>query len=205
MKINNAGIELIKKFEGCRLKAYKCPAGVWTIGFGTTSGVYEGMKITQEQAEDYLRNDLVKYENYVNRYCSHLALNQNQFSALVSFTYNCGLANLKRLIKGRDKDQITDALLLYNKAAGKVLNGLVKRRKAERELFLTPVVSNKYLKKYTGNSQSLVDALKSIGVDSSYTYRKKLASANGVSLYVGTAAQNSKLLELLKRGKLIKA
>ena len=205
MKINKAGLDLIKRFEGCKLKAYKCPAGAWTIGYGHTAGVYEGMTITQAQADDFLKSDMVQYENYVNRYCGHLALNSNEFSALVSFTYNCGLGNLKLLIKNRDKAAIAEAMLMYNKAAGKVLNGLVKRRKAERELFLTPVVSVTYLKKYTGSSQSLVDALKGVGADSSYAYRKKLAAANGVTLYVGAPAQNLKLLELLKQGKLIKA
>lgn len=204
MKINQAGLELIKRFEGCKLKAYRCPAGVPTIGYGHTAGVYDGMVITQAQADDFLKSDMVQYENYVNRYCSHLGLNTNEFSALVSFCYNCGLGNLKLLIKNRDKVAIAEAMLMYNKAAGKVLNGLVKRRKAERELFLAPVVTVTYLKRYTGTSQSLVDALKSIGSDCSYTYRKKLAAANGVSLYVGTAGQNLKLLELLKQGKMIK-
>ena len=136
MKINKAGLELIKSFEGCHLTAYKCPADVWTIGYGHTLGVYEGMKITQAEAEQYLKDDMAKYESYVKRFCK-LELNENQFSALVSFTYNCGVGNLQTLIRNRNTDQIAEALLLYNKAKGKVLTGLVRRRKAERELFLS--------------------------------------------------------------------
>lgn len=135
MNISEKGLDLIKSFEGCHLTAYKCPANVWTIGWGHTLGVYEGMKITQAQAEKFLLEDMIKFEGYVN--ATGLELNQNQFDALVSFTYNCGNGNLKTLIKNRTLPQIAEALLLYNKGGGKVLNGLVRRRKAERELFLS--------------------------------------------------------------------
>lgn len=137
MHISEKGLNLIKKYEGCRLKAYKCPAGVWTIGYGHTTGVVEGQAITQAQAEQYLKEDMVKYEGYVKKYVP-LALNQNQFDALVSFTYNCGAGNLKKLVNNRNHEQIANALPLYNKAKGKVLNGLVKRRAEEKALFLTP-------------------------------------------------------------------
>ena len=137
------GIDLIKKFEGCKLTAYKCPAGVWTIGYGHTSGVKEGQTITQQQADNFLILDLKVFENHVNNL--KLPLNQAQFDALVSFTYNCGPSNLKTLVKNRSLEQIAEALLLYNKAGGVTLQGLVKRRKAERELFLTKSnASNKY-------------------------------------------------------------
>ena len=136
MKTSDKGIALIKSFEGCVLSAYKCPSGVWTIGYGHTSGVKQGQTITQAQAEEFLKADLVKYENYVKN--KRLSLNQNQFDALVSFTYNCGAGNLTKLVKGRTLKQIADALLLYNKSNGKVLAGLVRRRKAERALFFTP-------------------------------------------------------------------
>lgn len=134
MRTGQNGINLIKKFEGCRLTAYKCPAGVWTIGYGHTAGVKEGQKITQTQADTYLKEDLKVYEKHVNNL--QLPLNQNQFDALVSFCYNCGSGNLKTLVKNRTLPQIADALLLYNKGGGVILNGLVKRRNAERELFL---------------------------------------------------------------------
>lgn len=135
MQTSNNGINLIKEFEGCKLTAYLCPAGVATIGYGHTAGVKLGMKITQKQADDYLKQDLKVYENHVKRIVKH-QLNQNQFDALVSFCYNCGAGNLQSLVKNRTLAQIADGLLLYNKAAGKVLNGLVRRRKMERELFL---------------------------------------------------------------------
>lgn len=136
MKTGSKGINLIKEFEGCRLAAYKCPAGVWTIGYGHTgSDVFSGLSITHERAEELLKKDLEKYEEYVEKYVS-FPMNQNQFDALVSFTYNCGAGNLQQLVKGRDADTVAEKLRLYNKANGKTLAGLVRRREAERELFL---------------------------------------------------------------------
>lgn len=143
--LSQAGLKLIMQFEGCRLTAYQCAAGVWTIGYGHTSGVKRGMNITQAQAEEYLRQDCDKFVKYVNNR-SYVAiadaLNQNQFDALVSFTYNCGAGNLKKLCAGRTAEQIAAALPLYNKAAGKTLNGLIRRRAAEVKLFNTPVGGN---------------------------------------------------------------
>jgi lysozyme len=137
MQIGNKGLELIKKYEGLRLTAYKCPAGVWTIGYGHTAGVKSGDKITKEQAEELLKKDLQIYVNHVNNL--HMSFNQNQFDALVSFCYNLGPGCLSSLIRNRTFQQIADAMRLYNKAAGKVLPGLVKRREEERALFLTPI------------------------------------------------------------------
>lgn len=138
MKTSQNGLSIIKKYEGCKLTAYKCPAGVWTIGYGHTGkDVKEGLKITRAKAEEFLKQDLAKFENYVNN--TKLNLNQNQFDALVSFTYNCGNGNLIKLIKDRTLPQIADALLLYNKANGKTLVGLTRRRTEEKELFLTPI------------------------------------------------------------------
>lgn len=133
MKISKNGIELIKNFEGCVLHAYKDPVGVWTIGFGHTVGVKSGQSITQAQAEKFLKDDLVIYEKAVTD--SKVKVNQNQFDALVSFTYNCGAGSLKTLLSGRTLNEVSKALLLYNKAGGRVLQGLVNRRKAEKELF----------------------------------------------------------------------
>ena len=141
MHINEAGIKLIKSFEGCRLKAYKPvpEEKLWTIGWGHY-GVSNGTVWTQKQADEQLIKDLVKYEKAVNDLGRNF--NENEFSALVSFCYNAGAGNLKNLCKNRSNSQIADALLLYNKGSGKVLAGLTKRRKAERELFLTPVNNN---------------------------------------------------------------
>lgn len=139
MKISNNGLNLIKHFEGCRLIAYKPVATekYYTIGYGHTGeDVKPNMVISQAQADRYLQQDIVRYENYVNQYCSKLNLNQNQFDGLASFTYNCGPGNLKKLIEGRTISQIADAILQFNHAGGKELAGLTKRRKAERELFI---------------------------------------------------------------------
>ena len=91
--INNAGIEIIKKFEGCKLEAYLCPANRWTIGYGHTYAVKEGDKITQEQAEDFLKKDLESTCKRLDYYLDeeNLKLNDNQFSALISFCYNLGI------------------------------------------------------------------------------------------------------------------
>ena len=133
MKTSEKGIAMIKSFEGCRLTAYLCPAGVWTIWYGHTAGVVQGQTITQEQADAFLASDLEKYEKYVT--ATGLTLNQNQFDALVSFTYNCGNGNIKKLINGRTLPEIADAMLMYNKSNGKSLAGVTRRRQAERELF----------------------------------------------------------------------
>ena len=155
MRTSQNGIDLIKKFEGCRLAAYKCPAGVWTIGYGHTEGVSEGQKISQEQAEKYLVEDLVKYEKYVEKYVD-LELNQNQFDALVSFTYNCGAGNLKKLVKNRNHNQIAEAFQYYRKANGKILNGLVKRRAEEKALFLTSSDTNHPVLKHGAKGNSVI-------------------------------------------------
>lgn len=138
MTINNEGLKLIESFEGCRLTAYKPVAAekYWTIGYGHYGkDVYQGMKITQAQAEEYLKQDVKRFETAVNNL--KRTWTENQFSALVSFAFNCGEANLKTLCRNRTAAQIAEKILLYNKGAdSKVLNGLVRRRKAERDLFL---------------------------------------------------------------------
>ena len=138
MRTGQAGIKLIKQFEGCRLTAYKCPAGVWTIGYGHTQGVQPGQTITQAQAEQMLASDLGRYERNVNKYQDKYKWSQNEFDALVSFAYNIG--GIDQLTAGgtRTRQEIADKMLLYNKANGKVLSGLTRRRQAERELFMSP-------------------------------------------------------------------
>ena len=136
MRTSQKGIDLIKKFEGCRLDAYKCPAGVWTIGYGHTAGVACGQKISPAQAEAYLRADLEKYEKKVEKYESRYRWTQNEFDAMVSFAYNLGSIDKLTANGTRAKDVIAEKILLYNKAGGKVLAGLTKRRQEEREMFL---------------------------------------------------------------------
>lgn len=141
-RIGQAGLDLIKQYEGCRLAAYRCAAGVWTIGYGHTAGVHSGMTITQAQADAYLQQDIAKFEGYVNNpaYVPITEqLNQNQFDALVSFAFNLGAGNLRKLCKGRTAAQIAQAMTQYCKANGKVLAGLRRRRAAEQALFNKPV------------------------------------------------------------------
>lgn len=138
MKTSQNGINLIKKFEGCQLKAYKCAAGVWTIGYGHTAGVKSTNVITETKAEEYLKKDLEKFEKNVEKYNAKYKWNQNEFDALVSFAFNIGSIDKLTADGTRSREVIAEKILLYNKANGKVLAGLTKRRQAERELFLTP-------------------------------------------------------------------
>lgn len=139
MKISNEGLTLIKSFEGCHLTAYVCPAGKLTIGYGHTKGVYSGMKITQAQADAFLREDCAKAEANVNKFNSKYSWTQNEFDALVSFAYNVGSINKLTANGTRTKDVIAKKILEYNKSGRKVLTGLVRRRKAEQALFLKTV------------------------------------------------------------------
>lgn len=140
--INQAGLILIMKFEGCKLEAYKCPAGIWTIGYGHTGpDVHEGLIISQAMAERILLQDLAKFCKSVFDMVK-VDVTDNQFSALVALCFNIGAGNLSKstLIKKLNFcDYIGCAAQfdVWNKAAGKVLEGLCKRREAERLLFET--------------------------------------------------------------------
>ena len=137
--VSITGLVLIKNFEGLRLSAYKCPAGVPTIGYGHTKNVKMGDVITLDQANLYLLQDLKGSIFCVNEYDKIYNFTQNEFDALVSFTFNCGKGNLTKLTgKGtRSKALIGQKILAYNKAGGRVLNGLVRRRQAEHDLYFT--------------------------------------------------------------------
>lgn len=140
-QINKSGIDLIKSFEGLRLKAYLCPAGVWTIGYGHTHNVREGQVITEKQAETLLKNDLAVYEEGVRRITTHVVLNENQFSALVSFAFNLGLSNLRgstllrKVVSDPSDPTIRDEFNRWIYAGDSVLPGLQRRRKAEADLY----------------------------------------------------------------------
>ena len=139
MKISAEGLALIKKFEGCELEAYKCSAGVWTIGYGHTKGVEEGMTITKDQAEEMLLEELVEYEKAVEE-AVHNQLDQCMFDALVSWTYNLGPTNLNnstmlKVLNAGEYDEVPAQIKRWNKAGGKVLEGLIRRREAEALLF----------------------------------------------------------------------
>ena len=143
MVTSKVGIELIKRYEGVRLVAYK-PVSTevyWTIGYGHYGAdVTKGMVITLDRAEELLKADLRKFEKAVDKYVTKLGLNQNQYDALVSFAFNCGAGNLDKLVGYgfRSLSEISEKFLVYNKAGGKVLAGLTRRRKEERALFDTP-------------------------------------------------------------------
>ena len=132
---NQAGLDLIESFEGLRLNSYQDSVGVWTIGYGHTQGVHAGQTITQQQAQAFLQQDLGVAEAAVNKL--GLTLTDNQFAALVSFTFNLGAGNLNKLMS-HGLAAAADRILLFDHAGGRVLPGLTRRRQAERALFLTP-------------------------------------------------------------------
>ena len=136
MKISDNGLNIIKKFEGCRLTAYQDTVGVWTIGYGTTNAdkaitgttICQGLRISQETADEWLRQSVdKKYGPKVDKY-SKYEWNQNEFDALVSFAYNIGSIDGLTASGSRSKEEIADKIQAYNKAGGKVLSGLIRRR-----------------------------------------------------------------------------
>ena len=146
MKISANGLELIKRYEGLRLKAYKDPAGVLTIGYGHTSGVKSGDVITEEKATEYLQMDVVKAEAQVLFYNDRYNFNQNEFDALVSFAFNIGSIHQLTQNGKRTKYQIAQHIPAYCNAGGKKLQGLVNRRREELKLYNTPVIEEKETK-----------------------------------------------------------
>ena len=139
MKISEEGIELLKKFEGCKLEAYQDSVGVWTIGYGHTKGVYKGMTISQDDAEEMLEEEMKEYEGYIEEYVE-VPLSQNEFDALVCWVYNLGPTNLRNstllMVLNQSKfDEVPEQIKRWNKAGGEVLKGLVRRREAEALLF----------------------------------------------------------------------
>ena len=128
-------IEIIKKYEGCRLTAYKCPAGVYTIGYGHTKGVKKNDKITQEKAEEYLQSDLVRFMKNVDKYDKMYHFTNNEYCALLSFAFNLGSIDQLTGYGTRSKNTIASKMLLYVNCNGKPLRGLIKRRRDEFNLF----------------------------------------------------------------------
>jgi lysozyme len=143
----NKGIPIIRKFEGLKLRAYLCPAGIWTIGYGNTffengSKVQEGNKITLDRADRLLFFVVTKFENEVKKIVKS-EINENQLGALTSFAFNVGAGNLakstllKKVNANPNDATIRDEFMRWTKAGGKVLNGLVTRRKAEADLYFS--------------------------------------------------------------------
>lgn len=210
MKISENGLKLIIDFEGFCPKATKAvkTEKYYTIGYGHYGkDVDENQTITKEQALLLLKKDIKRFEIKVMKYNNCYNFTQNEFDALVSFAYNVG--NIDQLTaKGtRTKKEIADAMLLYIKSGGNVLDGLRKRRTMERELFLKCSISNFY-PKYNGASNDIDIVLSSIGVKSSFygNYKKRipLAKVNGIENYTGNLSDNIKLLSLAKSGNLKK-
>tara|TARA_R100000234_G_scaffold58967_1_gene35612 strand:- start:1375 stop:1863 length:489 start_codon:yes stop_codon:yes gene_type:complete len=139
MEISQEGIALIKKFEGCKLESYQCAAGVWTIGYGSTSGIKEGMEISQQRAEALLLEDVAVFEEAVNK-AVKVPLEQHEFDALVSWTFNLGPSNLNsstmlKVLNDNKKSEVPAQMRRWNKAGGETLQGLIRRREAESLLF----------------------------------------------------------------------
>lgn len=150
MNISQNGITLIKKFEGCVLQVYLDAVGVKTLGYGHTgadvNALPVGARISQAQADTFLMSDIARFEKNVNRYDSQYHWSQNEYDALCSFAFNVGSIDQLTANGTRTKQTIADKMLEYNRAGGKVLDGLTNRRKAERQLFLSSsmIVNREY-------------------------------------------------------------
>lgn len=189
-------IKLVKKFEGLYLKAYKDEVGVWTIGYGITNAdkaitkvtVKAGLKITEKTADNWLEKALnKKYLPKVMKYNSKYKWNQNEIDALVSFAYNIGSIDVLTANGTRSRATIAAKMLQYNKAGGKALNGLTRRRKAERELFLAAVKKKATKKKTYATVNTKKDPL---------TIR---SAANAKSKELGKIPKRTKV-EVVKKG-----
>ena len=194
-----------------------------TIGYGITSAdksvtgktIGPGMKISKATAEKWLKESLEeKYAPKVMKYDHIYHWNENEFGAMLSFAFNIGSIDKLTDNGKRSKKVIAEKILLYNKAGGRVLRGLTRRRIAERKLFLTSVEKEEkkpmekenivYFKKYTGKHDGIVKILDAKKYDSSFESRARIAKLNGIENYTGTAEQNTKMVKLIKAGKLIK-
>jgi lysozyme len=140
MTTSSKGLRLIKGFEGLRLESYKCPAGVWTIGYGHTKGIKPDMVIDQSKADEYLIEDIAPIERFLN--ALKINFRQEQFDALVSWIFNIGVGDFKgstlfkKISADAPDEEITDQIVRWVYAGGKPLPGLKKRRIAEANMFL---------------------------------------------------------------------
>ena len=208
MKTSEKGIELIISFEGFSKKACKCvdTEKYYTIGYGHYGrDVESNATITKKDALALLKKDLLSFEKKVDKYNKVYNFSQNEFDALVSFCYNVGNIDKLTINGRRTKKEIADAMLRYTHSGGKELQGLVRRRTMERDLFLS-CDKTRYYSKYVGTDRNIDTIFRKIGVESkfigSYVARKPLAEINGVSNYTGSYNDNTKLILLAKQGKL---
>lgn len=172
-KINKAGIDLIKSFEGLSLKPYICPAGKPTIGYGTImypdgrSVSMQDKPITEDQAQQYLEWEVNQKASSIEKLVK-INISDNEFAALTAFAYNVGLGALggstllKMLNSNSDKMQVADQFLRWNKAGGKEISGLTRRRQAERSLFLQPDASSLTSSQQDASSEDIEVKLKEI-------------------------------------------
>lgn len=190
--INRASKAIIQEFEGCKLKAYICPAGVWTIGWGTTAeagvGVvpHEGMKITQAQADHYFNLTVDKFVSEIKPRIKR-DINENELGAFVSLAYNIGTPRFNkssalRFFNAGNKTKAAAAIILWNKADGKVSPGLIRRRASERALFLTPVGG--YVELAAEDTRAMPDVPKGTPMESTTMQAGfvQIASAGGAGL-----------------------
>jgi lysozyme len=166
MKVSKDGLELIKASEGCRLKAYKCSAGVWTIGYGSTGEhVYEGLEISQKEADTLLALDVGRFERAVSKTCPKIS--QPQFDACVSLAYNIGAgafakSSVARLHNAGKYAEAGQAFMLWNKAGGKVSRGLTSRRAKESALYLSDQIGDDYVPPSYANGEKPLSSSKTI-------------------------------------------
>lgn len=183
MKTSQRGVDLIKSFEGLSLRAVKLQGEqYWTIGFGHYGpDVAPGQTMTPAQAEALLRQDLAKFESWVIQYAPW-PLSQNEFDALVSFTYNCGPGNLQQLVRGRSKPQVAAHMLVYTHSGSEAYTqGLINRRKKERALFLEPAEED------TMTGKEIYEALTSYLEDQTppASMQTELAAAQAAGIWDG--------------------
>lgn len=207
MHISKNGLDLIKKYEGLYLSAYKCPAGVLTIGYGTTNAdkeitlftINSKTKITKEKAEELLKKSIEKkYEPLVNKYNEKYKFNQNEYDALVSFCYNIGSINQLTQNGKRTKKEIADAIIKYNHAAGKVLEGLTRRRKEERALFLKEVKQETKKTKLDANWYEVTSAGLNVRAGASTKYKVINVLSKGNKVYIDKISGNWGRVQRLK-------
>lgn len=193
-KISKTGLNLIKEFEGCYLKAYRDEVGVWTIGYGITNAdksitgtsIYSGLEISQKEADEWLENSLnKKYTPLVLKYDDKYDWNQNELDALVSFAYNIGSIDQLTANGTRSRSTIASKILQYNKAGGKVYRGLTRRRQAEHDLFVKPAsrsIESKSIETKTSKS--------------SKNSTVKITAKSGLNLRSSAGTNKSKILAI---------
>lgn len=193
-KISKTGLNLIKEFEGCYLKAYKDPVGVWTIGYGITNSdksitgtsIYSGLEISQKTADEWLENSLnKKYTPLVLKYDGKYNWNQNELDALVSFAYNIGSIDQLTANGTRSRSTIASKILQYDKAGGRVLRGLTRRRRAEHDLFVKPASAS--------SKSSEPKKSKSSG---SSNKTVKVTAKSGLNLRAGAGTEHKKVVAI---------